>query len=260
VERPGHRRDAACRCRLRRGHRLRRSQGPGSSDGGRLSEGAQEGGGDRGLRLLEHAAYRLRPWRNRQGLSRDIAAGDGWQLSLADIEQSGRFSDFAGWQRHFALVAGAVVLSMPRAGPIACSPSSPIVVFDGGEPPDCQVLDGPARAFNLIVATGRYDARLERHALGDRPAAIEGRAGGGVVAVLVQSGRVECRLQAGNGNCVGVGMMAAAGDSVLDLDLKPDTDLVLHAVSRSVSRSEAIVLVVRIGSAARAGRAAGEAG
>jgi environmental stress-induced protein Ves len=145
---------------------------------------------------------------------------------------------------------------MPAAGAIACSPASPVAVFDGGEPPDCQVLDGPAEAFNLIVAAGRHVARLERLALGTGATAIEGSAGGGVVAVFVQSGRVECRVQAGHGGCVGIGTMANAGDSVLDPDLEPDTHLVLHTASRST----AIVLVATIGTTARAGRAPGGAG
>jgi len=124
-------------------------------------------------------------------------------------------------------------------GAIACNPSSPVAVFDGGEPPDCQVLDGPAGALNLFLATGRHDARLERLALGHGPTAIEGSAGGGVVVVFVQSGRVECRLQTGHGGCVGVGTMAKAGDSVLALDLEPDAHLVLHAGgrSRTISRT-----------------------
>ena len=60
--------------------------------------------------LLANATYRVRPWRNGQGVTRDIAADDGWQLSLADITRSGRFSDFGDSVRHFAIVAGAVIL------------------------------------------------------------------------------------------------------------------------------------------------------
>ena len=33
-----------------------------------------------------------------------IADGDGWQLRLADIDESGPFSDFSGYLRLFAIV------------------------------------------------------------------------------------------------------------------------------------------------------------
>ena len=59
--------------------------------------------------LLANATYRVRPWRNGQGVTRDIAADDGWQLSLADITRSGRISLFGDSVRRFAYVAAAVL-------------------------------------------------------------------------------------------------------------------------------------------------------
>ena len=110
--------------------------------------------------------------------------------------------------RLFAIVAGAVLLHLPGGRSIACEPGSPVVVFDGGEPPDCEVVDGPARALNLIVPAGGRAARLERLTPGHRFEPVggngEGGAGdgwsgdsgtgdGGATLVFVQSGGVECR-------------------------------------------------------------------
>ena len=56
------------------------------------------------VQLLDHRQYAVHPWRNGRGVLRHIAEGDGWQLRLADITESGPFSDFSGYLRLFAMV------------------------------------------------------------------------------------------------------------------------------------------------------------
>ena len=186
-------------------------------------------------RLVAHATYARRPWRNGRGISRDIASGPGWQLSLADIERSGRFSDFAGYLRLFAIVAGAVVLHRSGSRPLACDPTAPVVAFDGGEAPDCEVVAGPARALNLIVPVGMA-ARLERLTLDpgmdvavgsgdhqdlDRPASL----------VFVQSGAVAC------------GSLRAGGwDSLVGFGADPGGRFLLRAVDGQ--RAQALVATI----------------
>jgi environmental stress-induced protein Ves len=172
------------------------------------------------LRLLRQADYASRPWRNGRGISRDIASGAGWQLSLADIDRSGPFSDFTGSLRLFAVVAGSVVLHLSGGQSIACDAASPIVAFDGGAPPECEVVAGPARALNLVVPAGSEGARLERHALepggAPLPVSDEDRDGGGhIVLVFVQAGGVECRLRPEPGAQPNGALLAGASDSVI---------------------------------------------
>lgn len=108
------------------------------------------------------------PWRNGGGRTRELWVGPNvaaWRLrlSLADIEQDGPFSAFPGVQRHFAVVEGAgVALRWPgiehRLGP-----ESEPIAFDGAEPPDCALLDGPTRDLNLMLQGGPVGA-LQRAA------------------------------------------------------------------------------------------------
>lgn len=106
------------------------------------------------------------PWRNGGGSTRTLLtwpAGSGpaapWRLriSLADITQDGPFSAFAGVQRWFAVVqGGGVRLRPPAAGApgqaaLCLRPDSLPHHFDGGQPPDCQLLDGPTRDLNLML-------------------------------------------------------------------------------------------------------------
>ena len=194
--------------------------------------------------LLANAAYRVRPWRNGQGVTRDIAADDGWQLSLADITRSGRFSDFGDSVRHFAIVAGAVILRFAGGRAVACDPSSPVLVFDGGEAPECEVTEGPAQALNLIVQAGRFDARLDRLALGAGLASVSGgEVASGMQAIFVQSGRIECRTD--GAAPADAGRPMDAGDSFIVTQPLPAARLLLRAVAAGGIR-KADALVARV--------------
>lgn len=153
--------------------------------------GAAEEDG-RGMQVLHHRDYPVHPWRNGRGILRHIAEGDGWQLRLADITESGPFSDFSGHLRLFAMVEGAVVLEMAGGERVECDPASPVAIFDGGAAPHCTLVRGPAKAFNLIVEPGKVLAGLERLTIGQSGFEAIGD-GGALLAVHVQSGPVECR-------------------------------------------------------------------
>ena len=114
--------------------------------------------------------------------------------------------------RLFAIVAGAVRLHLPR-GAIGCDASSAIVSFDGGEPAECEVVDGPARALNFIVQADRVAAQLERVTPGPsyRPA---GRGAGSIAAVFVQSGRIQA-LSGEPGPDGTAGRFAETADTVI---------------------------------------------
>lgn len=113
-------------------------------------------------------AARPEAWRNGGGSTRTLLTwppGTGtagpWQLriSLADIHQDGPFSAFAGVQRWFAVVQGGGVRLQPPSAPgqgtappaLCLRPDSPAHGFDGAQPPDCQLLDGPTRDLNLML-------------------------------------------------------------------------------------------------------------
>jgi len=112
---------------------------------------------------MRFSADTARPvaWKNGGGLTRELALHeDGgkmvWRLSLADIAQSGPFSPFPGLSRIHTVVAGAGHRLTGDGVSLAAQPMQPLA-FDGGLALDCQLRDGPCRAFNVI-----YDPRATR--------------------------------------------------------------------------------------------------
>ncbi|KTB83186.1 HutD/Ves family protein [Pseudomonas syringae] len=118
-------------------------------------------------RILRAADYPSMPWKNGGGSTQEIARdagqdldGFGWRLSIADIETSGGFSVFAGYQRIITVLQGAgmtlTVDGLPSRPLLPCDPFA----FSGDSEVSCTLLDGPIRDFNLIYAPHRYTARL----------------------------------------------------------------------------------------------------
>lgn len=120
------------------------------------------------LTVLRAADYPRMPWKNGGGSTEEITRdagqgldGFGWRLSIADIEQSGGFSTFAGYQRIITVLQGAgMTLDVDGATSEALLPSDPFA-FSGDSQVSCALLDGPIRDFNLIYAPTRYRARLQ---------------------------------------------------------------------------------------------------
>ena len=147
--------------------------------------------------------------------------------------------------RLFAIVAGAVRLHLPR-GAIGCDVCAPIVSFGGGEPVDCELVEAPARALNLIVQADRFAAQLERVTPGPsyRPA---GRGAGSIAAVFVQSGRVQALSGDLDEPCADViaGRFAATGDTVIVAEAQVSgPGLRLRAAAAAPA---AVVLVASLG-------------
>lgn len=120
------------------------------------------------LTVLRAADYPRMPWKNGGGSTEEITrdAGDGldsfgWRLSIADIEQSGGFSVFAGYLRIITVLQGkGMTLNIDGKDSEALLPSDPFA-FSGNSEVSCTLLDGPIRDFNLIYAPTRYRARLQ---------------------------------------------------------------------------------------------------
>lgn len=137
-------------------------------------------------RLIGPARHRRVPWRNGQGVTTEIAvdppqAGAGerfrWRLSLAEVGQSGPFSDFAGYDRVITLIEGnGMVLRFDAAPEQRIEQCFEPFGFDGGWRTDCELIDGPIRDFNVMVDRELYDARVEMLAKGLRRPRIGGNA------------------------------------------------------------------------------------
>ena len=119
-------------------------------------------------RILRAADYPRMPWKNGGGSTEEIARdagqdldGFGWRLSIADIETSGGFSVFAGYQRIITVLQGTgMTLNIDGKDSEPLLPSDPFA-FSGDSAVSCTLLDGPIRDFNLIYSPARYRARLQ---------------------------------------------------------------------------------------------------
>jgi len=120
------------------------------------------------LQLLRAQDYPRMPWKNGGGFTEEITRdngegldGFGWRLSIADIEESGGFSVFAGYQRIITVLQGDGMRLQ-----VDGQASRPLLPFDafafsGESQVSCNLLGGAIRDFNLIYAPQRYRARLQ---------------------------------------------------------------------------------------------------
>ena len=111
------------------------------------------------------------PWKNGSGTTTEIAidppgADVGnrfrWRLSIADVERSGPFSAFAGYERTIMVIAGqGMDLSVGGQPARRLDRTFEPCVFSGDAPAECRLLNGPIRDFNLMVERSSLRSRLE---------------------------------------------------------------------------------------------------
>lgn len=107
--------------------------------------------------IIRAGELRPVPWRNGQGVTRDVATHTGpdgallWQVSIAELTRDADFSHFPECDRVFTPVSGGPVELSFHGGPFQpCPPLRP-VSFAGEWPTRCRVAGQPARAFNVIA-------------------------------------------------------------------------------------------------------------
>jgi environmental stress-induced protein Ves len=119
------------------------------------------------LTHLRPADYRRMPWKNGGGMTTEIMAKPGpsggfdWRLSIAEVAQSGPFSDFGGYDRTIMLIEGAgFALDFDQAPSKRIDRPYEPFSFAGEWKADCTLIDGPIRDFNLMAARDRIAAGL----------------------------------------------------------------------------------------------------
>ena len=117
---------------------------------------------------LPAAGYRVMPWRNGQGVTREIAREPGaggdflWRLSLAEVAASGDFSLFPGYERTITLIEGAGMrLVFEEAPEKRIERRFEPFDFKGDWLCHCKLIAGPVRDFNLMVDRKRARGRTE---------------------------------------------------------------------------------------------------
>ena len=111
---------------------------------------------------VPRANARRMPWRNGGGQTEELVlwpAGSSldsadfrWRLSIAEVHESGSFASFPRCERILVVVEGAgLILTHEDAAPRArLRPLEPYR-FSGHWRTDCELADGPVRAFNLFL-------------------------------------------------------------------------------------------------------------
>lgn len=128
------------------------------------------------MRILRSADRVPVPWKNGQGLTREIAAhpaGAGlddfdWRISMATVSAGGPFSIFPEVDRVLTVLAGRVALAVEDRDAIPLDTASPPFAFAGDAATQASVLKGPVVDLNVMVRRHRYAAEVRRTGIFDR--------------------------------------------------------------------------------------------
>lgn len=180
-------------------------------------------------RLLRPEDGVRQPWRNGGGTTTEIASHHErsrllWRASIADVAADGPFSDFEGYDRVIMLLEGAgMSLAFGGHPPVRVDRAFAPVPFDGGWPPDCRLIDGPVRDFNLMVDRSRARAAL---ALVGAGAARfdEAWTSGDWTLCHVLAGEVEYEVLAEAGRCAHGHTLLLEGAPGVPVRLRPATN------------------------------------
>ncbi len=111
------------------------------------------------MQIVRKSSFTANPWKNGGGITHEAirvpAQGDPfrWRVSVAQIDISGPFSDFAGYDRTMVLLRGGGVRLVCGGGdPVLLRNVGDLVEFDGAVPADCELLAGPCTDLNLMVS------------------------------------------------------------------------------------------------------------
>ena len=122
------------------------------------------------LRVVRKSSYKATPWKNGGGITHEAmrvpANGPAfrWRISVAHIDASGPFSEFAQYNRTMVLLQGAgIELRFAGGEQRLLRRVGELVEFDGASSVYCELLDGACVDLNLMVAkSGTADVRLSR--------------------------------------------------------------------------------------------------
>ncbi|WP_306333700.1 HutD family protein [Streptomyces sp. KL118A] len=110
--------------------------------------------------VLRWSAYRSVPWKNGGGITREVADGADWRVSVADVAGDGAFSVFPGLDRVITPVEGGGMVLTVDGTPWPVGPLTPFA-FPGDAATDCRVTAGAVRNLNVMTRRGRATAQVE---------------------------------------------------------------------------------------------------
>jgi environmental stress-induced protein Ves len=122
------------------------------------------------LQIIRKACFTAAPWKNGGGITHEAirvpATGDPfrWRVSVAHIDVSGPFSEFADYNRKMVLLQGAgIELRFGGGAKQMLRQVGDLIEFDGAASAYCELLQGPCVDLNLMVMKADSVAvRVER--------------------------------------------------------------------------------------------------
>jgi environmental stress-induced protein Ves len=120
------------------------------------------------LNVIRKDSFSRTAWKNGGGVTHEAirvpASGEpfSWRVSVAHIEKSGPFSDFAGYHRRMLLLRGrGLDLTFGNGRRSELREVGDSVEFDGATSTHCNLIEGPCIDLNLITASSlRTAAKL----------------------------------------------------------------------------------------------------
>jgi environmental stress-induced protein Ves len=122
------------------------------------------------MRIVRQSQFKASPWKNGGGITHEAMrvperAAFRWRVSIAHIDASGPFSDFAGYARTMVLLRGAgVTLRLSDGSQRSMRAAGDLAQFNGALGVECELVNGPCVDLNLMTAhaMGPAQARVER--------------------------------------------------------------------------------------------------
>ena len=124
------------------------------------------------MQIIRKSSFTAARWKNGGGVTHEAirvpASGDSfrWRVSVAHIDASGPFSDFAAYNRKMVLLRGSgLALKFAGGERKLLRHIGEMAEFDGAVPTYCELLGGPCVDLNLMVLkSARAEVRVERFA------------------------------------------------------------------------------------------------
>src|ERR1700730_5944500 len=120
------------------------------------------------MRIVRQPQFKSSPWKNGGAITHEAMRvperGEAflWRVSVAHIDASGPFSDFAGYRRNMVLLQGrGLMLKFDAGENCLLQKVGDSAQFDGAVSTNCELLDGPCVDLNFMVSKSvRADARV----------------------------------------------------------------------------------------------------
>ena len=122
------------------------------------------------MQIVRQSQFKASPWKNGGGITHEAMRVPErgifrWRVSIAHIDASGPFSDFAGYARTMVLLRGSgVALKLSDGTQRIMRAAGDLAQFNGALGVKCELLNGPCVDLNLMTshAMGPAQVRVER--------------------------------------------------------------------------------------------------